>query len=98
MFNQVNITLPGYGKGEYILRELSVRQLREVMKVEGDDLDVLLASLKYALRDKNGKCIVTDSYSIDDLADDLPQSYLNILAEKYAELADIDELSLAKKS
>ncbi len=98
MFKKIPVELKGFRNESFFLKELSIAKLKKVMAVNGDDLDTLLEALKYSLEDDKGNKVVSESYSIEQLTDDLPQSYLNDLAEAYAELSAVDEIDVAKKS
>lgn len=98
MFKKIKVELTGFKSEIYYLRELSIRQLGEVMKADGDDIKLLLTAVKYSLVDGDNVRVCNDKYTIDDLADELPQSYLTILADAWAALNDDSELDHAKKS
>lgn len=98
MFKTVSVKLDGFKGEKFYLKELSIRQANEVMACQGGDIDILLTALKYSLIDEDSNRVITPEYSVEQLADDLPQSYLNLLAEAYAELNKVDDLGIAKKS
>lgn len=102
MFKTIEISLPDYKFEKVLIKELSIRQLSQVYKSQDqNEVDLLLTALSFALCDITGKRIITDDYTIDDFADELPQSYFARLADAYAQLNVSDEdkqLDLAKKS
>ena len=97
MFKTQKLELKGFKGGVFYLKELSISQTKEVSKCDGDDLDTLLVALKHSLIDEDGKKVVTPEYTAENLCDDLPQSYLNKIADAYVKLNTFDEIETAKK-
>lgn len=104
MFKKVKVELTGFKYPVVYLKEMSIKQLNELYKSQSkddSDLDMLLASLKFTMVNEAGDYIITDAYTIDDFAGDVPQSYIFKLSEAFTELNGTDEttaLELAKNS
>ena len=101
MFKQIAVELPGFKYSKVFVKELSVLQLNKVYKQMGEDdtdIDLLLTTLKFSLVDEAGKCIISDDYTLDQFADEIPQSQIVTLSEAYAKLNADSDLDIAKKS
>lgn len=103
-FKKVKVELAGFKYPVCYLREMSIRQLNELYKGQTEDksdLDLLLDSLKYTLVNEAGDKVITADYTVDDFADDVPQSSIFALSEAFTKLNGTDEeqaIDLAKNS
>lgn len=103
-FRKVKVELTGFKYPVVYLREMSIRQLNELYKGQSEDksdLDMLLDSLKYTMVNEAGDNVITEKYTIDDFADEIPQSCIFALSDAFSELNGTDEeqrIEIAKNS
>lgn len=102
VFKKTEVALPGFKYPKVFVKELSVKQLREIQKKKfEDDIEMFLTSLSYCLVNEQGDRVITPEYTIDQFSEELPQSYINTLSEAFAKLNGADDekaLDLAKNS
>ncbi len=102
VFKKIEVEIPGFKYPKVFVKELSVMQLRQIQnKKFDDDIEMFLASLALCLVNEQGDKVITEDYTIDMFAEELPQSYVNTLSEAFAKLNGADEeqaLDLAKNS
>lgn len=81
---------------------MTIAQARKVPKAAGEDgLDILFYIVENTLFNEAGDHVISDKYTIDEFAESVPQSYINLIAEAIQKLnSDTDEkqLEVAKNS
>lgn len=99
-FKKIKVELPGFKYPVVFVRELSIRQLNEVYKnqASGTELDLLLNSFKHTLVNEAGDKIINNDYTIDQFADEVPQSYLVKLSDAFAQLNGEDEAATMERA
>lgn len=100
MFKKLEVNLPGFKYETCFLRELSIKQLRDVPKSD-EPIDLMFYAVECGLLNDKGDKIINSEYTIDNFIEDCPQSYIGILADAFSELNTPDEnqvLATAKNS
>lgn len=101
-FNKIAVELPGFKYPVVYVKELSVRQIREIQSMKfNDDIEMFLKSLSYCLVNEQGDKVITADYTVDHFSDDLPQRFITKLSTAFASLNSDDEdtaVEIAKNS
>ena len=101
-FNKLKVDMPGFKYPFVFVQELSIKQVNEIQKKKFEsDVDAFLGSLALCMINEAGDLIVTNDYTIDDFASDVPQSYVSRLADAFTALNSSDDekdIETAKKS
>lgn len=102
IFKKIEVEIPGFKYPKVFVKELSVRQLRDIQKKTfEDDIEMFLYSLSQCLVNEQGDKVINEDYTIDNFAEEFPQSYVNILSKAFADLNGAEDekaMNLAKNS
>lgn len=100
MFKTLPITLPGFKYEKCQLRELSIKQLKEVPE-SGNAIDTMFYAVECGLLNDKGDKVITPDYPIEKFIEECPQSFIAILADAFEALNNPDDkqvLETAKNS
>jgi len=102
LFKKIAVKIEGFKYPTVYIKELSVKQVREMSKQNFDnDIDSFLFGLSHCLINEQGDKVINADYTSEQLAEELPQSYMNKLADAFSKINSDDEetaLELAKNS
>lgn len=104
MFKTIEVNLPGERFIGAKLKELSMKQLNDIGRVQTDEdteLDVMLRAMELMLVDEKGDLIINENYTAEQFASEIPQSYVVELSTAFSHINGTDEeagIDLAKNS
>lgn len=100
MFKTLPVKLTGFKYENCQLRELSIKQLKDVPQ-DKEPIELMFYAVECGLLNDKGDKVITSDYTIDDFIEDCPQSFIGILAEAFEQLNNPDDkqaLEVAKNS
>ena len=91
-FKREKVELPGFKYPVVYVKELSILQLARMQGAKVDNqFDLFLKGIATSLVNEAGDKVITQEYTIDDFASEIPQSYVNALADAFAKLNGTDD-------